>query len=87
MKQQGYEVVRHADIIRSGIVTQQNKRVHDKRNQAAARARRKRDVTTDVSADVTGDAVSQSDKQHLEGDPEQRWRAAWDDVTIQDVPS
>jgi len=60
VKQQGYEVVKHSDVIRSGITAQVKKREANKRNQQAWR---KRNVSDDNSADISAYAVSQSDRQ------------------------
>jgi hypothetical protein len=68
-----WEIIHHADVIRSGITAQQQKRVRDKEAQ---RTRRKRisavpedsgvsgDVSADISAEpVTGSAATQTDSQ------------------------
>ena len=60
VRRQGYEVAHHADVIRSGITAQVKKRENSKRNQ---RAWRERQVSDDMSADVSAYADRQSDNQ------------------------
>jgi hypothetical protein len=83
VKQQGYEIVRHGDIIRSGIVTQQNQRASSKATSKRYRAKRSGDVTPDVTPYVTRHAVSQTDK-HLEGPPTTK-RKSWSEVEVREV--
>jgi len=84
VKGQGYEVVHNGDNIRSGIAAQQSKRARDKEAQAAARKRKKgRKPVTDVSADISADTDSQTNR-HLEGDQKQP-DEAWSGVHVQEV--
>lgn len=63
-----YEVVHHADVIRSSIVAQQSKRSRDKKASAAFRRRsggptEQDNVSADTSDDVSADADRQTDIQ------------------------
>lgn len=53
-----WEIVHHADVIRSGIAAQQKKRDRDKRAQQARRKRTA--VSGDVSADISTDPATES---------------------------
>jgi hypothetical protein len=62
---QHWEIVHHADVIRSGITTQQQKRIRDKNAQRAHRkrataSREATEVSDDVSADVSAESVTES---------------------------
>jgi hypothetical protein len=73
VKQQGYEVVHHADVIRGGITAQVKKRDNSKRNQ---KAWRERQVSDDESADVSAYADRQTDNQagiEVGADSNGRW--------------
>jgi hypothetical protein len=73
VKGQGYEVVHHGDVIRSGVTAQVNKRNRNKRNQQDWRNRQSGTRgDADSDADVSAYADRQTDKQ-LEGDPETTW--------------
>jgi len=72
-----YEVVHHADVIRSSIAAQQNKRSRDKKAQTAARRRsggptEQDNVSADPSDDVSADADRQTDIQALKPSPLQQ---------------
>ena len=63
---QGYEVMHHGDVIRSGITAQAKKRDRNKRNQQAWRERQvSDDKSDDKSDDVSAYADRQTDKQAL----------------------
>lgn len=71
IKGQGYELIHHADVIRSGITAQVKKRENSKRNQ---RAWRERNVSADTGADISAYADRQTDKQPaVNGDHSQGW--------------
>lgn len=61
--QQGYEVVHHGDVIRSGITAQVKKRERNKRNQQAWRDR---NVSDDISAYADRQTDKQLDVSHIE---------------------
>jgi hypothetical protein len=78
---QGYELLQHADIIRSGIAVQVKKRATSKATSQRYRARHaEATVTPDVTPDVTRHADRQTDKQ-LEGPPQN----SWNDITIAEI--